>query len=171
MIIGLVLISFVIIILMRQPKDTQITTPPSPPEKSLKATIKTPKGDIVFTLFSDKAPKTVDNFINKARAGFYHNLAFHRVEDWVIQGGDPLGNGTGGGEIQTELNDKPFVVGSVGVARGQDIQISNDSQFFITKADASWLNRQYTNFGIVTSGMDVVNKIEIGDKILEVTVE
>ena len=68
--------------------------------------------------------------------------------------------------MPTEINNKPFVVGSLGVARGQDIKISNDSQFFITKTDASWLNNQYTNFGIVTEGMDVVNKIEIGDKIL-----
>ncbi|MCL4387183.1 peptidylprolyl isomerase, partial [Patescibacteria group bacterium] len=64
-----------------------------------------------------------------------------------------------------------FMAGSLGVARGQDINISNDSQFFITKMDANWLNKQYTNFGIVTKGMDVVKNIQIGDKILGITVE
>ncbi len=130
------------------------------------AIIKTEKGDIALSLYPNDAPKTVANFIQKAKSGFYDNLTFHRVEDWVIQGGDPKGNGRGGGNIPTELNDKPFVVGSLGVARGADIRISNDAQFFITKTDASWLNSQYTNLGIVTRGIDVVNKIEIGDKIL-----
>lgn len=99
------------------------------------------------------------------------NLIFHRVEDWAIQGGNPDGNGTGGGKMATELNSKPFVVGSLGVARGGDINVFNDAQFFITKTDASWLNGQYTNFGIVTGGMDVVSKIEIGDKILDIQLD
>lgn len=136
-----------------------------------RATIKTSKGTIVLTLFPDKAPKTVANFVKRATSGFYKNLTFHRVEDWVIQGGDPAGNGTGGGNMPTELDDASFVKGSLGVARGGDIKISNDSQFFIVKKDATWLDRQYTNFGIVESGMDVVDKIEIGDKILDVSVE
>ena len=133
--------------------------------------IKTSKGNIEFTLYPKEAPSTVNNFIQKAKSGFYNNLIFHRVEDWVIQGGDPLGNGTGGGNMKTELNNKPFVVGSLGVARGQDISVSNDSQFFFTKTDASWLNGQYTNFGIVTNGIDVVNKIQIGDKIFGITLQ
>jgi cyclophilin family peptidyl-prolyl cis-trans isomerase len=136
-----------------------------------KAVIKTEKGDITLTLYPTDAPKTVANFIEKAKSGFYKNLTFHRVEDWVVQGGDPLGTGTGGGDMPTELNNKPFVVGSLGVARGGNIKISNDSQFFIATTDASWLNSQYTNFGIVTNGMDVVKKIEIGDKILEIITE
>ena len=135
------------------------------------AIIKTEKGDITLTLYPNDAPKTVANFVAKAKSGFYNNLVFHRVEDWVIQGGDPDGNGTGGGDMPTELNNKPFVVGSLGVARGGDIKISNDAQFFITKKDSSFLNGQYTNFGIVTNGMDVVKKIEIGDKILGITTE
>lgn len=135
------------------------------------ATIKTNKGDISLTLYPKDAPNTVNNFVKKTKSGFYNNLTFHRVEDWVIQGGDPLGTGTGGDNMPTELNSKPFVVGSLGVARGLDIKVSNDAQFFITKAEASWLNNQYTNFGIVTDGMDVVSKIEIGDKILKITIE
>jgi peptidyl-prolyl cis-trans isomerase B (cyclophilin B) len=117
------------------------------------------------------APKTVENFVAKANAGFYNGLVFHRVEDWVVQGGDPRGNGTGGGSMPTELNEKPFVVGSVGVARGPDIRISNDSQFFVCLKPAEWLNRQYTNFGQVTEGMDAVRKIVAQDKIKKITIK
>lgn len=141
------------------------------PVAAKKATIKTNKGDIVFSFYGKGAPGTVANFVQKAQSGFYNNLTFHRVEDWVIQGGDPKGNGTGGGDLPTELSEKPFVVGSVGVARGEDIKISNDSQFFITKTEAPYLNSQYTNFGIVTEGMNVVNTIKIGDRILGITIE
>src|SRR3990172_5829349 len=82
-----------------------------------KAVIKTGKGNIALELFEKDAPNTVKNFAKKAKSGFYNNLIFHRVEDWVIQGGDPLGTGTGGSEMPTELNNKPFVVGALGVAR------------------------------------------------------
>ncbi len=138
---------------------------------SYSATIKTSKGDIRVKLFGKEAPKTVRNFLNKIKSDYYNGLTFHRVEDWVIQGGDPKGNGTGGGLIATEPNTLPFVEGSLGVARGQDPRISNDSQFFITKTESSHLNQQYTNFGIVESGMSVVNSIQIGDKILGITVD
>ncbi|MEK7534066.1 MAG: peptidylprolyl isomerase [Patescibacteria group bacterium] len=136
-----------------------------------KAIIKTSKGEITLTLYPNDASNTVVNFIAKAKSGFYKSLTFHRVEDWVIQGGDPLGDGTGGGEMPTELNNKPFFAGSLGVARGEDIKISNDAQFFITKKDSAFLNSQYTNFGIVTKGMDIVEKIEVGDKILQISTE
>ena len=79
--------------------------------------------------------------------------------------------GTGGGDIETELSDLPFVEGALGVARGQDINISNDSQFFIVKRDSQFLDNKYTLFGQVTSGMDVVNQIEKGDKIISIVVE
>ncbi len=144
---------------------------------TISAQIRTSKGTIKVTLYNQDAKLAVKNFSEKAKAGFYKNLIFHRVEDWVIQGGDPKGNGTGGGATQTELNGKPFVTGSLGWAASSDMQIgqgariSNDSQFFITKSDASWLNETYTNFGIVEQGMDVVNSVKIGDKILDITVE
>lgn len=136
-----------------------------------KAIIVTSKGEIEITLFPDAAPNTVANFANKSQNGFYNNLTFHRVEDWVVQGGDPLGNGTGGGQMPTELNNNPFIRGSVGVARKENIEVSNDSQFFITKTDAPHLDSQYTNFGQVTSDMDVLDSLEIGDKILSITIE
>ncbi len=156
-------------------QETNQTMPSFGVEEGIKAsysaTISTSKGDIELTLFGQDAPKTVKNFITKAKTGFYKGLLFHRVEDWVVQGGDPKGDGTGGGVMQTEINSKPFVVGSLGVARRGDINVSNDSQFFITKSEASWLNSQYTNFGIVTAGMDLVNKIKVGDKILGIRIE
>ena len=142
-----------------------------PMAASVSATIKTAKGEIDITLFGDIAPLTVKNFVLKADTGYYDNLIFHRVEDWVIQGGDPKGDGTGGGQmIAEQTSTKPFVAGSVGVARASNPQINNDSQFFITKSDSSWLNGQYTNFGIVTSGMDVVDSIQKGDKIESITI-
>lgn len=153
------------------PKDS---TPIGPLPATMSATIKTSQGDITLTLFRSDAPGTVANFVNKAKSGFYKNLIFHRVEDWVIQGGDPAGTGTGGSDMPTELNQKSFITGSLGVAGHQGADgkiINNDAQFFITKSDATWLNGQYTNFGIVTSGIDVVNKIKIGDKILAVTIQ
>jgi peptidylprolyl isomerase len=92
------------------------------------------------------------------------------VEDWVVQGGDPDGTGRGGGKMPSELNDLPFSKGSVGIARGGDIKLNNDAQWFVCKADASWLNNQYTNFGQVTAGQDVVQGIRVGDKIKKVTI-
>lgn len=139
-------------------------------KKQTAALIETTKGQIVI-FFHDETPRTVANFTEKAKSGTYNNLTFHRVEDWVAQGGDPKGDGTGGGTMVTEITNKPFVVGSVGVARGSDIKVSNDMQFFITKKEAPWLFRQYTNFGIVARGIDVVNKLQIGDKIVKITME
>lgn len=142
-----------------------------PMDASVSATIKTSKGNINVILFGDIAPNTVKNFVIKADSNYYNGLTFHRVEDWVIQGGDPQGNGLGGGQMAAEQTpSKPFVAGSLGVARASNPQINNDSQFFITKSDASWLNGQYTNFGLVTSGMDVVNVIQKGDKIVGITI-
>jgi peptidyl-prolyl cis-trans isomerase B (cyclophilin B) len=135
------------------------------------AVIKTSKGDITVALYPEDAPKTVANFVAKGKSSYYKGLTFHRVEDWVIQGGDPSGNGTGGGKMPTELSQRPFVVGSLGVARGGDIAVSNDSQFFICTKDCSWLNGQYTNFGVVTAGMDIALKIAVGDTIQSVTIE
>lgn len=135
------------------------------------ATVTTSKGAFTIALDSQSAPKTVENFVNKAKSNYYNNLTFHRVEDWVVQGGDPDGNGTGGGSMPTELSQTPFVRGSVGVARGGDIQISNDSQFFICTKDCDWLTGAYTLFGQVTEGMDVVDAMQIGDTIKTISLE
>lgn len=131
--------------------------------------INTAKGEIVLELRPDLAPKTVANFLSKFNSGFCNNLTWHRVEDWVVQGCDPLGNGTGGNSnLPTETSGESFVVGSVGVARKEfPKEYSNDSQFFITKKDSPFLNNEYTYFGKVVSGMNVVNSLSVGDKFLD----
>lgn len=135
-------------------------------------TIHTAKGDIVIEMRPDLAPKTVANFLQKFNSGYCDGLDFHRVEDWVIQGCDPKGDGTGGNtDLPTETSAQPFTAGAVGVARmATPVNLSNDSQFFITKTDSTFLNNQYTYFGQVVSGMDVVNNIAVGDKIISTIV-
>ena len=93
------------------------------------------------------------------------------VANFVIQGGDPKGDGTGGGNQCTELSDLPFVKGAVGIARGGDIKISNLNQFYICIGDCLNLNGAYTNFGQVISGQDVADKVAVGDKIKTIRVE
>jgi cyclophilin family peptidyl-prolyl cis-trans isomerase len=150
-----------------QTGGTATATPtPTPSTKPTSATVELAKGgSFTFTLRADKAPQTVERFAGKARSGFYDNLTFHRVEDWVVQGGDPKGTGTGGERVPSEYNDLSFKLGAVGIARGQDAAFNNDSQFFIVKKDSTFLDKQYTNFGQVTAGMDVVANVKIGDKI------
>lgn len=140
-------------------------------KEAMQATVHTSKGSFVIALDPTSAPKTVENFISKAKSDFYKDLTFHRVEDWVVQGGDPDGNGTGGGSMPTELSQVPFKRGSVGVARGMDIAISNDAQFFICTKDCDWLTGAYTLFGQVTQGMDVVDSMAIGDTITGISLE
>jgi peptidyl-prolyl cis-trans isomerase B (cyclophilin B) len=151
---------------------TATATPTPPPSgKATSATVELAKGgSFTFTLRPDKASQTVERFAGKARSGFYDNLIFHRVEDWVVQGGDPKGTGTGGERVPSEYNDLSFKLGAVGIARGQDAAFNNDSQFFIVKKDSTFLDKQYTNFGQVTSGMDVVAAIKIGDKIKSIKI-
>ena len=146
---------------------------PKPPARpATKATVELAKGgSFTFTLRADKAPQTVERFAGKARSGFYDNLTFHRVEDWVVQGGDPKGTGTGGERVPSEYNDLSFKLGAAGIARGQDPAFNNDSQFFFVKKDSTFLDNQYTNFGLVTAGMDVIMGIKIGDRIKSIKIE
>ncbi len=147
------------------------TATPTPGAKATQATVELVKGgSFTFTLRADKAPQTVERFAGKARSGFYDNLTFHRVEDWVVQGGDPKGTGTGGDRVPSEYNDLSFKLGAVGIARGQDAAFNNDSQWFVVKKDSTFLDKQYTNFGQVTAGMDVVAAIKIGDKIKSIRI-
>jgi peptidyl-prolyl cis-trans isomerase B (cyclophilin B) len=153
---------------------------PEPPKmqidvnKTYIATIDTPKGKIVCELFPKEAPITVNSFVFLAKQGFYDGLTFHRVEDWVIQGGDPDGNGSGGPgyQIKNEAanNTHKHHPGTLAMARTSDPD-SAGSQFYFTKIDASQLDGQYTIFGQATAGLDVINKIEIGDKINSIKIE
>ena len=126
--------------------------------------LKTSKGDITVELDANKAPKTVTNFVMLAKTGYYNGLTFHRViPDFMIQGGDPNGNGTGGESIygetfEDEPNDLPMVRGALAMAnRGPN---TNGSQFFIVQAaETPWLQGRHTVFGRVTTGMDIVDAI------------
>jgi peptidylprolyl isomerase len=137
------------------------------PAKQYTATIKTPRGDIVVELLPAIAPKTVNNFVFLARNNFYNGLTWHRVlPGFMAQGGDPAGDGTGGpgysvpGEFTDKiLFDKP---GIVAMARAQDPD-SAGSQFFITTAPADFLNEQYTIFGQVVQGQEIVDGIPLRD--------
>jgi len=134
------------------------------------ATIKTDKGDIVIELNAKVAPKTVENFVKLSNQGFYDGLKFHRVEPgFVVQGGDPKGDGTGGPgyDLPAEISTLKHLTGTVATARLGDAanpqKRSSGSQFYITLAPAPFLDGQYTIFGQVTQGMDVVQKIAVGD--------
>ncbi len=136
------------------------------------ALISTNKGDIEIELFYDAAPLTVLNFIELAKSGFYRGLVFHRVvPGFVVQGGDPRGDGWGGPpyRIRCEYSDEPFFRGTVGIATsGRD---TGGSQFFITLSPQPHLEARYTVFGRVTSGMEVVDQIVRGDMIEEIIIE
>ncbi|MEK9131208.1 MAG: peptidylprolyl isomerase [Patescibacteria group bacterium] len=134
--------------------------------------IETEKGEIVMELYGDTAPRAVSNFVSLIVSGYYNGLTFHRREEgFVIQGGDPNGNGTGGPgyDFEDELTDSySYTRGMVAMAnRGPD---TNGSQFFIMLADYP-LPKKYTIFGKVLSGMEVVDQIAVGDKMTTVTVE
>ncbi|KZX10053.1 peptidylprolyl isomerase [Methanobrevibacter curvatus] len=136
-----------------------------------KAIIETEKGNIELELFNKDAPKTVANFEKLIKEGFYNGLSFHRViDDFVIQGGCPKGNGTGGPgyTIKCEINDNKHGTGALSMAHaGKD---TGGSQFFITHSPQPHLDGVHTVFGKVIKGMDVVNSINEGDKMLNVTI-
>ncbi|VVB97529.1 Cyclophilin type peptidyl-prolyl cis-trans isomerase/CLD [uncultured archaeon] len=138
------------------------------------AILETVKGTIKFELKETEAPITTKNFIDLANKGFYNGLIFHRVEPgFVIQGGDPKGNGTGGSGKTIPLEIAPTLThkkGAVGMARSQDPN-SASSQFYICIEDAKFLDKNYAVFGQVTEGQNVVSNIRKGDKILKVTIQ
>jgi len=136
------------------------------PAKRYTAVIETEKGDIVATLYADKAPNTVNNFVFLAREGFYDNTTFHRViEGFMAQAGDPTGTGTGGpgyrfaDEFHPDLrHDSAGILSMANSGPG-----TNGSQFFITFAETPWLDDMHSVFGKVSEGMDVLMSISIRD--------
>lgn len=145
-------------------------------DSDLDVCIKTNKGDINLTLFATKTPKTVANFTGLAKAGFYDGLLFHRViNDFMIQGGCPLGRGTGGPgyRFQDEFDpslthDSPGILSMANAGPG-----TNGSQFFITHVATPWLDNNHTVFGKVNgeADQDVVNIIEQGDHIISIEIK
>jgi cyclophilin family peptidyl-prolyl cis-trans isomerase/HEAT repeat protein len=134
------------------------------PPVSTQVYIETERGTIVIELAVLDAPLTVENFITLARKGFFNGLTFHRVvPNFVVQGGDPRGDGEGGPgyTIRDEINQRPYVRGTVGMAL--DWADTGGSQFFITQSPAPQLDAKYTAFGRVVSGMEVVDQLQEGD--------
>jgi peptidyl-prolyl cis-trans isomerase B (cyclophilin B) len=143
---------------------------------ALTATIHTTKGDIKLNLFPDKTPITVLSFVNLSKRGYYDGLTFHRViPDFMIQGGCPIGSGTGGpgynfkDEFSSDLrHDKPGILSMANAGPS-----TNGSQFFITHVPTPWLNNKHSIFGAVVDSQDqeVVNSIIAKDKINSITIE
>jgi peptidyl-prolyl cis-trans isomerase B (cyclophilin B) len=164
--------------------EERATMPKTPPQaaelpaygeeaRTSRVRIATDKGDLVLTLFPDDAPMHAAAFLKLAKAGFYDGLAFHRVEPgFVVQGGDPDGNGTGGPgyKLKAEFNQRPHVRGTLAMARSSDPD-SAGSQFYICLADARFLDGQYTVFGEMTEGFEALDALARGDKMRTVTVE
>ncbi len=164
----------------------QWNTPPVmaiDPKRKYKARIETDKGTMVVGLFADKTPKTVNNFVFLSREGFYEGIIFHRViKDFMVQGGDPTGKGTGGpgykfaDEFHPGLkHDKPGMLSMANAGPN-----TNGSQFFITHVATPWLDNKHTIFGQVVEGMDILMSIPPRDpiqpeypgvKIVKVTIE
>ena len=136
------------------------------PKKKYTATLSTDKGDIQMELFADKTPRTVNNFVFLAREGFYDGTIFHRViADFMAQGGDPTGTGTGGpgyrfaDEFHPSLrHNKPGIFSMANAGPG-----TNGSQFFITHVPTPWLDGKHSVFGQVVQGMDVLMSISPRD--------
>jgi cyclophilin family peptidyl-prolyl cis-trans isomerase len=147
------------------PESKQWSTSPSlsiDPQKSYAAILHTEKGDIKVRLHADKVPNTVNNFVFLSRQGFYDNTSFHRViKDFMVQGGDPTGTGTGGpgyrftDEFHPKLrHDKPGILSMANAGPG-----TNGSQFFITHVPTPWLDNKHSVFGEVIEGLDVLLSI------------
>jgi peptidyl-prolyl cis-trans isomerase B (cyclophilin B) len=150
----------------------QYASPPAMainPEHTYLATIETTRGTIQVELLPKDAPKSVNNFVFLARDGFYDGLTFHRVEDWVVQGGDPFGRGYGGPGYQWE--DEPvkgeYRAGVMAMANAGPN--TNGSQFFFLKRDTP-LPKQYNLFGRIIRGQDVVNQLRKGDTMTAVRI-
>lgn len=152
-----------------EPPALQIDT-----NKNYKATIETARGDIVIELYPQHAPKTVNNFVFLARDGFYDGITFHRVvNNFVIQGGDPTGTGSGGPgyTFEDETRGNPLKHGTGYLSMANAGPNTNGSQFFITHSPQPHLDGKHTVFGKVIEGQDVVNAIRQGDRMDRVTIE
>jgi peptidyl-prolyl cis-trans isomerase B (cyclophilin B) len=143
------------------------------PGKSYSVKMETSKGEIELELYPQYAPKTVNNFVFLIREGFYDGVTFHRViKDFVIQGGDPTGTGSGGPgyQFEDEFRGNPMKHETGSISMANSGPGTNGSQFFITHSPQPHLNGHHTVFGKVVKGQDVVNAIAQGDKMEKVTI-
>jgi peptidyl-prolyl cis-trans isomerase B (cyclophilin B) len=154
----------------------QWNTPPSmniDPKKTYKVTMETTKGDIEIELYPEYAPVTVNNFVFLAREGFYDGVRFHRViSNFVIQGGDPTGTGSGGPgyRFQDEFKGNPLKHERGSLSMANAGPNTNGSQFFVAHSPQPHLDGKHTVFGKVTEGLDVVDAIRQGDTMTRVEV-
>jgi len=184
MMIGLAFVGVMLISQMNNSQDSQakenrvglFTKAPQAGDKGIPEgkhiRIETEHGEIMIELYPDSAPNTVANFKALAGKGYYDGLLFHRViPGFMAQGGDPDGRGTGGPgySVKAEFNERRHVRGTLAMARSANPD-SAGSQFYICFDAQPHLDRQYTIFGQVTEGMDIVDQIHQGDKMIKVTV-
>ncbi len=142
-------------------------------DKTYKATIETTKGKIELELYAEHAPKTVNNFVFLAKEGYYDGIAFHRViDDFMVQGGDPTGTGSGGPgySFEDEFENNPLKHEKGVLSMANAGPNTNGSQFFITHSPQPHLNGRHTVFGKVILGQDVVDSIAQGDVMEKVTI-
>ncbi len=142
-------------------------------KKKYLVTMETTKGPIEIELYPQYAPVTVNNFVFLIKEGFYDGVVFHRViPNFVIQGGDPTGTGRGGPgyDFEDEVRNNPLKHETGVLSMANAGPNTNGSQFFITHSPQPHLNGKHTVFGKVVSGMDVVNSIKQGDKMIRVTI-
>ena len=150
------------------PPEMQIET-----DKAYRATVETNRGVIELELYPEHAPGTVNNFIFLAREGFYDSVSFHRViSDFVIQGGDPTGTGSGGPgyKFEDEVDGNPLIHERGAISMANAGPNTNGSQFFIAHSPQPHLDGKHTVFGKVVSGLDVVDAIQQGDKMERVEI-
>ena len=157
------------------PKPKSYSSPPAmmiDTSKQYTATIKTEKGNMVLELFAKDVPMTVNNFVFLAREGFYDGSTFHRViPGFMVQGGDPTGTGTGGPgySFKDEFTEHTHVTGALSMANSGPN--TNGSQFFITYAPQHGLDGKHSVFGQLVEGMDVLESLINGDKIIRITIK
>jgi len=174
--LGVVIAVVLIVVIATIPeKPKTYSAPPSmtiDTSKQYTATIETEKGNLVLELFASDVPMTVNNFVFLARDGFYDGLTFHRVvPGFVVQGGCPIGDGTGGPgyRFDDEITEHTHVAGALSMANSG--ANTNGCQFFITYAPQHHLNGAHSVFGQLVEGMDVLERIEQGDVMIRITVE
>ena len=143
------------------------------PEKGMQAVLETSRGNIVFDLFPEIAPKTVARFSELVKKGFYNGLAFYRLlPKFLVQTGDPSEDGTGGSgqSLPAEFNERKHIAGTVGMARRHDPD-SADSQFYICLEPQPFLDGKYTVFGQVIEGLELLSKIQERDPVLKLALK
>jgi len=174
--LGVVIAVVVAVVIARIPEKPKTYSAPPPmtidTSKQYTATIETEKGNLVLELFASDVPMTVNNFVFLARHGFYDGLTFHRVvPDFVVQGGCPIGDGTGGPgyRFDDEITEHTHVAGALSMANSG--ANTNGSQFFITYTPQHHLDGRHSVFGQLVDGMDVMESIEQGDVMIRIIIE